>query len=115
MFGEKDALTPPGQAHKKEYLDFIHPPEVTQHSPTFCQPLGPEDPRLMAGPLIPLTDQELGPPEGLTLLWPLLSQPVSAGAGLKHLCPAPPIMLRRKRILGTLLGRVKSTGADHAR
>lgn len=61
MFREEDALAPPGQAHEEEHLDFIHPPEVTQHAPTLCQPLGPEVPRHTAGPLIPLTDQELGP------------------------------------------------------
>lgn len=30
----------------------------------------------MAGPFIPQTGQELGPPDGLTLLWSPLSQPV---------------------------------------
>lgn len=47
---------------------------LSRYHTAFSQPLGPEVPRHMAGLFIPHTDQELGPPEGLTLLWSSASQ-----------------------------------------
>lgn len=56
----------PLAALPEQHLGFIHPPHVTQHSPTFCQPLGPEVPwHTMVRLLIVLTDQDLGPLKGL--------------------------------------------------
>lgn len=86
--------------------------QMSQHSPTVCQPLGPEVPRHSARPLISLTAQELGSLEGLTLSRSPLSQPVQV-PGWKR-SPSCSCCCAEREEWTTCWVWVESTGADYA-